>query len=130
MVDDLIFDDDRYKDPRARPHQLFLGGDQIYADDVSSLHMLVVMERAMHLIGAPPDRGAVARRRGPAAVRAGRARPVDRVRVFREGAVVDPADPSKAYDDAPRGRRRATCRSTASAFPRGGGSRRSCATRR
>ena len=34
MVDDLIFGDDRYKDPRARPHQLFLGGDQIYADDV------------------------------------------------------------------------------------------------
>src|SRR5918996_322044 len=26
MVDDLIFGDDRYKDARARPHQLFLGG--------------------------------------------------------------------------------------------------------
>ncbi len=34
MVDDLIFGHDVYKDPHARPHQLFLGGDQIYADDV------------------------------------------------------------------------------------------------
>ena len=35
MVDDLIFGHDVYKDPHTRPHQLFLGGDQIYADDVS-----------------------------------------------------------------------------------------------
>jgi hypothetical protein len=51
MVDDLIFDDDRYKDARARPHQLFLGGDQIYADDVTPLHMLLVMDIAQQLIG-------------------------------------------------------------------------------
>jgi hypothetical protein len=51
MVDDLIFGDDRYKDPRARPHQLFLGGDQIYADDVGRMHMLVVEEAAVPLIG-------------------------------------------------------------------------------
>jgi len=64
MVDDLIFGDDRYKDPRARPHQLFLGGDQIYADDVdeddeqphaSGLHMLVVTETALPLIGTTGD---------------------------------------------------------------------------
>ena len=52
MVDDLIFGDDRYKDPRVRPHQLFLGGDQIYADDVLRIHMLVVEEAAVPLIGA------------------------------------------------------------------------------
>jgi hypothetical protein len=55
MVDDLIFGDDRYKDPRARPHQLFLGGDQIYADDVERLHMLVVIETAVPLIGTTGD---------------------------------------------------------------------------
>ncbi len=55
MVDDLIFGDDRYKDPRARPHQLFLGGDQIYADDVLRIHMLVVEEAAVRLIGTTGD---------------------------------------------------------------------------
>jgi hypothetical protein len=55
MVDDLIFGDDRYKDPRARPHQLFLGGDQIYADDVTRMHMLVVEEAAVPLIGTTGD---------------------------------------------------------------------------
>jgi hypothetical protein len=53
MVDDLIFGDDRYKDARKRPHQLFLGGDQIYADDVQGLHMLVIEEAAVPLIGIP-----------------------------------------------------------------------------
>jgi hypothetical protein len=51
MVDDLIFGDDRYKDPRRRPHQLFLGGDQIYADDVSIIHMPMVIETGVELIG-------------------------------------------------------------------------------
>jgi hypothetical protein len=55
MVDDLIFGDDRYKDPRSRPHQLFLGGDQIYADDVTRLHMLVVEGAAVPLIGTTGD---------------------------------------------------------------------------
>ena len=55
MVDDLIFGDDRYKDPRARPHQLFLGGDQIYADDVQRLHMLVIAAAAVPLIGTTGD---------------------------------------------------------------------------
>jgi hypothetical protein len=52
MVDHLIFGDDRYKDPRARPHQLFLGGDQIYADDVSIIHMPTVIEAGVDLIGS------------------------------------------------------------------------------
>ena len=51
MVDDLIFGDGVFKDPRGRPHQLFLGGDQIYADDVLRLHMLVVEDAALPLIG-------------------------------------------------------------------------------
>jgi hypothetical protein len=50
-IDDLLLDQRRYKDPRARPHQLFLGGDQIYADDVHELHMLLVMELGQQLIG-------------------------------------------------------------------------------
>ncbi len=42
---------DRVRDPRARIHQLFLGGDQIYADDVASLMMLRVAELGIELIG-------------------------------------------------------------------------------
>ena len=52
LVDDLIFDHDKYKDARTRPHQLFLGGDQIYADDVLMLHMLLVEAAAVPLIGS------------------------------------------------------------------------------
>jgi hypothetical protein len=61
MVDDLIFgldpvtSDGRYKNPRARPHQLFLGGDQIYADDVSVIHMPTVIEVGVELIGIQSD---------------------------------------------------------------------------
>ena len=55
MVDDLIFGHDVYKDPHARPHQLFLGGDQIYADDVAALHMLTIMEAGVDLIGSTGD---------------------------------------------------------------------------
>jgi hypothetical protein len=55
MVDDLIFGENRYQDPRARPHQLFLGGDQIYADDVSLIHMPLVMQVGVQLIGATGD---------------------------------------------------------------------------
>jgi hypothetical protein len=47
-------DDDIHEhlaDPRARPHQLFLGGDQIYADDVDSLLMFGLMDLGIELIG-------------------------------------------------------------------------------
>ena len=86
MVDDLIFGEDRYKDPRVRPHQLLLGGDQIYADDVTSLHMLVIMDRAVQLIGARPDGAGLA--------------PVEHVRldsVLLLARPVDPAKPEEAY---------------------------------
>ena len=56
-------------DPRARIHQLFLGGDQIYADDVDSVMMLRVVELGVELIGT--------RRRH---------RPADRAGQGREGA--------------------------------------------
>jgi hypothetical protein len=55
MVDDLIFRDNRYQDPRRRPHQLFLGGDQIYADDVSLIHMPLVIQAGVELIGFTGD---------------------------------------------------------------------------
>ena len=55
MVDELIFGDDRYQDPRARPHQLVMGGDQVYADDVAALPMLTVMEAGVDLIGSRGD---------------------------------------------------------------------------
>jgi hypothetical protein len=39
-------------DPLRRPHQMFLGGDQIYADDVSPLHLSLLIDLARELIGA------------------------------------------------------------------------------
>jgi hypothetical protein len=90
LVDDLIFDDDTYKDARARPHQLFLGGDQIYADDVTPFHMLLVMELAQQLIGVTGTDPALAE-------------PIEHIRLDTiakkkdETTVVDPADPSAAY---------------------------------
>src|SRR6185295_14195629 len=45
-----------YKDANKRPHQLFLGGDQIYADDVGRCHMHMLIDLSKRLIGAhPPD---------------------------------------------------------------------------
>ena len=51
-VDDLISGPlhKTFNDPINRPHQLFLGGDQIYADDVVPLHMLLVMDLAKRLV--------------------------------------------------------------------------------
>ncbi len=101
MVDELIFGDERYKDPRARPHQLFLGGDQIYADDVASLHMLLLMERGMHLIGVRPTEPSTQPLEDPRPFE-----PVEHVRLDRiaerrdETAVIDPANPAAAYVQA------------------------------
>lgn len=45
-----------YKEANKRPHQLFLGGDQIYADDVGACHMHMLIDLSKRLIGAhPPD---------------------------------------------------------------------------
>ncbi|MET0324954.1 MAG: hypothetical protein ABW219_07010, partial [Ilumatobacteraceae bacterium] len=54
-IDDQIAD--HVTDPRARPHQLFLGGDQIYADDVDALLMLQLMPLATALIGGDAGTG-------------------------------------------------------------------------
>jgi hypothetical protein len=52
-IDDLMRDNAAYsyKDPLKRPHQLFLGGDQIYADDVTRGHMHMLIDLGMELIG-------------------------------------------------------------------------------
>jgi hypothetical protein len=43
-----------YKDANKRPHQLFLGGDQIYADDVGRCHMHMLIDLSKRLIGDLP----------------------------------------------------------------------------
>jgi hypothetical protein len=43
-----------YKDANKRPHQLFLGGDQIYADDVGRCHMHMLIDLGKRLIGDHP----------------------------------------------------------------------------
>lgn len=43
-----------YKDANKRPHQLFLGGDQIYADDVGRSHMHMLIDLSKRLIGSHP----------------------------------------------------------------------------
>jgi hypothetical protein len=40
-----------HTDALKRPHQLFLGGDQIYADDVSPVHMAHLIDLGTELIG-------------------------------------------------------------------------------
>ncbi|MFZ1410254.1 MAG: hypothetical protein WAS07_02215, partial [Micropruina sp.] len=76
---------ERVGDPRARIHQLFLGGDQIYADDVASLMMLRIAELGVELIGTAS---------GVA---------VERVKVGQvkksTGVAPDPLKPDAAYVD-------------------------------
>ena len=54
LVDDLISgpeNDNRWQSATKRPHQLFLGGDQVYADDLERLQLLMVAQAAVPLIG-------------------------------------------------------------------------------
>lgn len=53
-IDDLMRDNAAYsyKDALKRPHQMFLGGDQIYADDVNRVLMHMIIDRSKDLIGA------------------------------------------------------------------------------
>lgn len=39
------------KEPKKRPHQLFLSGDQIYADDVADVLLFMLMDAAETLLG-------------------------------------------------------------------------------
>lgn len=53
-IDDLLFDGKLYEDALKRPHQLVLGGDQIYADDVWSAHLVMINRLGNELIGTAP----------------------------------------------------------------------------
>jgi len=50
-LDDLLRREDAFKDPLKRPHQLFLTGDQIYADDVARVHLEMLIELGKDLFG-------------------------------------------------------------------------------
>lgn len=79
-IDDLMAENPAYsyKEANKRPHQLFLGGDQIYADDVSRVHMHMLIDLSKRLIGAKP--GATAEGIGEALEHL----PVDNIRNKRE----------------------------------------------
>jgi hypothetical protein len=64
-----------YKDANKRPHQLFLGGDQIYADDVGRCHMHMLIDLSKRLIGTST---------GTVAGEALEQLPVDNIRKKRE----------------------------------------------
>jgi hypothetical protein len=53
FLDSLIRRD--YLDPLARPHQLLLTGDQIYADDVPACLLATLRETAEPLLGWTPQ---------------------------------------------------------------------------
>jgi len=58
MIDDLITADLQkplYEDALKRPHQLVLGGDQIYADDVWAGHLIMLNRLANELVGMYKD---------------------------------------------------------------------------
>jgi hypothetical protein len=58
MIDDLIIADPQkplYEDASKRPHQLVLGGDQIYADEVWAGYMLMLNPLANELVGTYKD---------------------------------------------------------------------------
>ncbi len=100
---------ERVRDPRARIHQLFLGGDQIYADDVDSVMMLRIAELGVELIGTaggvPVERvkvGKVLKR--PASTQPDRADP-------NAVYVLEPATETASRGDLPAG---------LAHFPRGG----------
>ena len=90
---------ERFDDPRGRIRQLFLGGDQIYADDVDSLMMLRTAQLGVELIGTDAGRAPRARHGQPGPAQAADTRP-------------DPTDPNAATRPRPRRRRprRATSR--------------------
>lgn len=95
-IDDMMFDHGAtpatcpHADPLRRPHQLFLGGDQIYADDVSPLHLSLLIELARELIG--PDAAGEVRERLP----------VDHVRK-KKAAVTNPRSLDDYDADLTRG---------------------------
>ncbi|MGH2614273.1 MAG: hypothetical protein ACRDJC_03460 [Thermomicrobiales bacterium] len=57
LIDDLMREGNAFADAAKRPHQLVLGGDQIYADDLWPLQLHLVNRLANQLIGVAPDPG-------------------------------------------------------------------------
>ncbi|MFP5415291.1 MAG: hypothetical protein ACLGHZ_00165 [Actinomycetes bacterium] len=105
---------ERVADPRARVHQLFLGGDQIYADDVDSVMMLRITELGVALIGTSPD---------PASP--GTPVPIERVKVDQVLTQARPpqaADPNAAYtpETAAQAAQRGDLPAGSPSFPVGG----------
>ena len=87
---------ERFGDPRARLHQLFLGGDQIYADDVENVLMRRVVELGVELIGTTAASGQLAGEPDQTPIERVT---VDKVRLLKR--TVDPQNPDAAYDDEP-----------------------------
>lgn len=85
---------ERVADPRARLHQLFLGGDQIYADDVEDVLMRRVVELGVQLIGSTAAANPLPGE--PAKTPIERVA-VDKVRLLKRA--VDNENPDAAYDD-------------------------------
>lgn len=54
-LDDLLSRDEAYKSPLRRPHQLFLTGDQIYADEVARPLLHLLNTTAAALFGATAE---------------------------------------------------------------------------
>lgn len=99
---------ERVGDPRARLHQLFLGGDQIYADDVEDVLMRRVVELGVELIGTAPASSPLP---GEPSTTPIERIAVDKVRLLKR--TVDPENPDAAYDDE------ATASTTANPLPAG-----------
>ncbi len=56
-LDDLLTRDNAYQDPLKRPHQLFLTGDQIYADDVAMVQLELLVDLGKELFGKADSSG-------------------------------------------------------------------------
>ena len=97
-IDDLMRDNQSYsyEDANKRPHQLLLGGDQIYADDVFRVHMHMLIDLSKALIGTRPS---TTDPNGEALEQL----PVDHIRKKREQfpLTFDDYEPSIGRGDAP-----------------------------
>ena len=87
-IDDLIADGKQYEDALKRPHQLVLGGDQIYADDVWSAHLQMINRLGNELIGTVTDPAPPTEPLGP-----GAPIPIERLVVDQRRLGPDAEDP-------------------------------------
>jgi hypothetical protein len=96
MIDDFVTFEETasgtkplYEDPLKRPHQLVLGGDQIYADDVWAGHLLMLNPLANELIGTYKD---------PQSVTPDEFIPLETMPVDRKDLVPEEEDPVRFPD--------------------------------